>query len=157
MPKKKKTLTSPAKINLANFNYYGLDHDKVKEKFEGELTYVGSFCIKEEYTPRAFYFNAKPNREKLHKDYMTIQSNGAGRWAVSGIDKEQLEQWRFQDGLKCLDCNDVIYSTMRHDYRHCKCKKIFIDGGRDYVRASLGNSVAVRIDLINGTYEEDKH
>ena len=37
-------------------------------------------------------------------------------------------------GLKCLKCNDIIYSISRHDFKWCGCHSIFIDGGFDYQR-----------------------
>jgi hypothetical protein len=37
-------------------------------------------------------------------------------------------------GLQCLDCGEIVVSLHRHDWRSCKCGKVFIDGGRDYVR-----------------------
>lgn len=42
------------------------------------------------------------------------------------------------DALKCLKCNDVIWSRHRHDMRWCSCKTVAIDGGRDYTKI-LGN------------------
>jgi hypothetical protein len=145
------------KINLDNFNYYGFDHDKVISKFEGDLTYIGTFCIKNEDRPRAIYFNSNPDRSKLHKDYMTLQSNGTGTY-VSGIDKEDLEQYRYQYGLKCSICKDVIYSITRHSFRNCECKNCFVDGGRSYLRygyeSGKDSIQSVKIDLITGEYTE---
>lgn len=34
---------------------------------------------------------------------------------------------------KCKHCGDVIESKTVHDYRVCKCKKISVDGGHDYL------------------------
>ena len=34
----------------------------------------------------------------------------------------------------CKACGDVIESTHVHDFRSCKCGKIFVDGGREYIR-----------------------
>lgn len=42
------------------------------------------------------------------------------------------------EGLKCPKCGDEIYSMHRHDFRYCKCRYCFIDGGRDYLRAGWG-------------------
>jgi len=36
--------------------------------------------------------------------------------------------------LKCKECYDIIESKYRHDYIKCKCGKIFVDGGDDYLR-----------------------
>lgn len=34
----------------------------------------------------------------------------------------------------CPNCWDLIFSRACHDFHHCSCKEIFIDGGFDYVR-----------------------
>lgn len=34
----------------------------------------------------------------------------------------------------CLECDTVIESKFRHDFQECKCKALFVDGGRDYQR-----------------------
>jgi len=39
-----------------------------------------------------------------------------------------------QQGVRCVHCKDEIYSCNRHDYRTCKCGKVSIDGGADYVK-----------------------
>ena len=145
------------KLKLKNFNWYGIKHDVVMEHFEGDFTYVGTFCVKDEYTPRAVYFNSKPNRTKLHKDYMTLQGQGSKATHVSGIDKKDMEEWRYQDGLLCKKCGDLVYSINRHDCHWCKCKKCAIDGGRDYSRV-LGHKkdyTLVTIDLIKGETKEN--
>lgn len=36
--------------------------------------------------------------------------------------------------IKCLHCNDIIESQHRWDFRYCKCGKVAVDGGRDYLR-----------------------
>ncbi len=36
--------------------------------------------------------------------------------------------------LKCKLCGDVIESKYRHDFVECKCGKVFVDGGLDYMR-----------------------
>ena len=35
---------------------------------------------------------------------------------------------------RCHRCNDVITSTHRHDFKKCKCGRIFVDGGLTYLR-----------------------
>lgn len=152
-----KKKSSKQKIKLAKFNVVGIKHKVVCAKMEGVLTYIGTFCIKGEYSPRAFYHNANPNLDKNHKDYMTLQ-RGKGRLYVSGIDFVDLQEWQFQNGIQCLDCKDVIYSVYRHDCRACKCGAVFIDGGREYTRIGYGGPTAklgyeaVIIDLLNGTW-----
>ena len=43
---------------------------------------------------------------------------------------------------KCGNCGDIIESKHRHDFRKCKCGKIFVDGGKEYWRWGIDNSVA---------------
>jgi len=39
-----------------------------------------------------------------------------------------------KDGLLCTQCNNVICSFSRHDFKFCSCGSIFVDGGDDYFR-----------------------
>jgi hypothetical protein len=36
--------------------------------------------------------------------------------------------------IRCRHCGDIIESTHRHDFRSCKCGKVAVDGGTDYLR-----------------------
>jgi len=38
-----------------------------------------------------------------------------------------------RNAIKCLACEDVIESTHRHDAKSCKCGKVGVDGGLDYL------------------------
>lgn len=40
--------------------------------------------------------------------------------------------------VRCKKCDDVIESTHSHDFKRCKCRAIFIDGGTDYQRYGWG-------------------
>jgi len=35
---------------------------------------------------------------------------------------------------QCKKCKDIIESMDVHDFRQCKCRAIFVDGGREYLR-----------------------
>ena len=39
---------------------------------------------------------------------------------------------------KCLKCGDAPWSAFRHDFRHCECGAMAVDGGMAYLRR-LGN------------------
>jgi len=39
-----------------------------------------------------------------------------------------------RNAAKCLACNDIIESYHRHDFVACKCGKLMVDGGHDYLR-----------------------
>lgn len=39
--------------------------------------------------------------------------------------------------IHCPNCGDTIYSRARHDMIGCTCRKIWIDGGFDYIKISF--------------------
>lgn len=39
-----------------------------------------------------------------------------------------------KNAAKCNYCGDVIESTYRHDYKTCRCVRVSVDGGHDYLR-----------------------
>lgn len=53
---------------------------------------------------------------------------------------------------QCLECNDIIESTYRHDFVTCSCGNIFVDGGKDYFRAG-GRNMSAFLPL----YEEENN
>lgn len=40
---------------------------------------------------------------------------------------------------QCLKCGDIIESKYVHDFVHCKCGEIFVDGGKMYLRRGAKN------------------
>lgn len=50
---------------------------------------------------------------------------------------------------KCKLCREIIESTYRHDFVECKCRSIFVDGGKDYLRR--GGDLDNIIDLSEVT------
>jgi hypothetical protein len=137
-------------INKKDHNYYRIDADKACKHFEGDLTYLNTFCIRNQYHPVAVFRNANPDRSKDHKDFMLLcvdKIDEANIVVVSGIDADEMERYRYQKGMYCPDCEEVIYSVYRHDYRKCKCGKCMVDGGRDYFRTNMAGTVVV-IDLL---------
>ena len=62
--------------------------------------------------------------------------------------------------VRCKKCDDIIESKHTHDFKKCKCGKIFIDGGTDYQRFGWGinQSKEARpeeyIDFSYSVYEE---
>lgn len=47
------------------------------------------------------------------------------------------------NAIECPECEDIIYSRARHDFRSCSCGKCHIDGGFDYMK------VAAEPELFN--------
>lgn len=42
--------------------------------------------------------------------------------------------------IKCNKCGDVIESYDVHDFKWCKCKTVFVDGGHEYLRRGFKES-----------------
>ena len=38
--------------------------------------------------------------------------------------------------IRCTQCGDIIESVYRHDFKYCKCGKVAVDGGKDYLKRS---------------------
>ena len=36
--------------------------------------------------------------------------------------------------VHCHGCHDRVYSRAAHDFRHCSCGSVFVDGGREYFK-----------------------
>lgn len=138
-------------------NYYGFDHKAVNKRFTGDLTYLNDFCVNDEYYPISVYKVANPDRSKGHKDYMLLQSDPLTKGGlVRGMSEEEINKWCYQDGIKCHSCDDIIYSVNRHDYTHCKCGKVNVDGGKDYLKIGFESNAIYTIVNINLLTDEVK-
>jgi len=42
-----------------------------------------------------------------------------------------------RNSAMCLECNQHIESTHRHDYVTCMCGNLSVDGGADYIRRAV--------------------
>lgn len=52
------------------------------------------------------------------------------------------------DGIRCLDCNDVIWSRHLHDMVWCKCRKVSVDGGRSYMKVSFTDRPPENVEVL---------
>lgn len=43
--------------------------------------------------------------------------------------------------VRCKECNEVIESTFRHDYKTCSCGIAMVDGGTTYLRQNISDKV----------------
>jgi hypothetical protein len=134
-------------MKLKKLNYYGFDHESVNKQFKGDLTFVNDFCVNDEYHPVAVYHAANPDRSKGHKDYLLIQTSSKGG-LIRGMNADEIDKFRYQMGIHCPKCDEVIYSIMRHDYHKCSCGNASVDGGRDYLHTSGEGTSLIRIDLL---------
>lgn len=140
-------------IKVKEVNWYGIKHDEVPKKFEGELTYVRTFQVRGGIY--AVYKNANPDRNKGHKDYMMLGQDPLTRqWYVSGISAEDMEKERFQEAVLCAQCDTIIYSIGVHHYHKCGCpNQTMVDGGKAYLRnggKDRSKVIDIMLDLITG-------
>lgn len=138
-------------------DYNQINHAKVGVLFEGNPEYIADFCVLDQEMPSSVYFCKNPNRDKNHKDYMTLTFLN-GKIYVSGFDKDVMEKYRKQFAIKCRKCESIIYSLHRHDMRYCACKAVAIDGGRIYTKISGADTDCITgaIDFIDKIFIENE-
>jgi hypothetical protein len=52
------------------------------------------------------------------------------------------------NGVRCLDCGDLIWSRHRHDMVWCRCKKVAVDGGTEYIKVSFAGKQPEHIEIL---------
>ncbi len=57
-----------------------------------------------------------------------------------------------RNAIRCKHCGQVIESISTHDFKWCACKKVFVDGGFEYMRRSGEPKDYEELSV----YEEDK-
>jgi len=141
-------------MKLYSPDYHGFKHDNVLKKFNG-TRFIGEFCIKAidgswANSPVAMYYSTTPDTSKEHKPYFYLFKDYHGGIMIGGMTDEEFEEVRYQSGLHCITCDNLIYSKYRHDNTSCSCGGCSIDGGRDYVKCSGENFTIINIDLLTG-------
>lgn len=111
-----------------------LDISKVEQLKDAK--YVGDFCLKNSMggwsdMPVSVFYQRNPAPE--HGRYfglfmrdgniMICDASSTVGIPIQGVQAES---------------GEVIYSRFRHDFRFTTCGSVFVDGGRDYLRASHG-------------------
>jgi hypothetical protein len=132
-------------FEVAKYNLLNIKIEECIKKFEGKLTYVGTWDVGYGM-PSAVFYNAIPDRDKKHKDFM-ILSKMDENIIVSGKDWSEMSKHRKINAIRCLECKEMIYSAHVHHYNTCTCKKSFIDGGSNYVRCNV-DSELMQIDML---------
>lgn len=148
-------------MKVKKVDWYGFEHDKVAQHFEGDLTFLNYFSVPAKgggWVPVAVYKSKKPNIKKGHKKYMLLQKKEKGG-VVAGMSAQQMTKYRTQDALHCLRCDTVIYSIDQHHYHSCPCGNISVDGGRDYLQFSFKEKSqykGVLLDLLTDKIVKEK-
>ena len=62
-----------------------------------------------------------------------------------------------RNAIQCKHCGEIIESRSVHDVKTCKCGKVFVDGGHEYLRRGYTNSAEEDfIDLSETIEAENK-
>ena len=62
-----------------------------------------------------------------------------------------------KNAIQCKHCGEIIESRNVHDFKTCKCGKVFVDGGHEYLRRGYTNSAEEDfIDLSETIEVENK-
>lgn len=57
---------------------------------------------------------------------------------------------------KC--CGTILESRHRHDFRRCACRKVYVDGGNDYLRCGWpGGNPNDYIEVLEDAKRDTKH
>lgn len=138
-------------MKIKKVNWYGLNHKRVIRRFKTDLTYCNDFCVNDEYKPVAVFYDKNPDRSKGHKDYILLHVSKPNL-IIRGMDKEEIEKFRYQTAIHCKECDTVLYSANRHHFNSCECpNQTSIDGGKDYAKCSakdFSKTRYVTIDLL---------
>ncbi len=118
----------------------------IEEKYSAK--YMGPWCTKRlngnwNERPVDVFYQPNPDIEKGHKNYFGMFVQDGTVWITDATSA-------FSDTITGIICEDgeVIVSRYRHDYVEKDGR--MIDGGRDYVRASLHPSASVTV--VDGNF-----
>lgn len=161
----KRSSRKQERIRLKKVDWYGLNHAKVAEKFEGDLTFVNYMNVGGVGdTVAAVYRASKPNKDKGHKEFMLLfrqysKDSRSQGWFVSGMDRRTIKKHSTVEGVLCTQCNTALFSMTRHDFHSCGCSNdLFVDGGKDYLRSGaldISKTRIVTIDLLTDEVSVD--
>lgn len=134
--------------------------ESITLKYSG-ASYIGDFCLKHANGdwanfPAAVFYQPKPEKPEYSNYfalYFTIDSQlmiTNGKSAVEGT----------FNGI-VADDGEVIFSRWRHDYHSSADESVTVDGGRDYLRYSIGTTSKhktvdtvphVSVSVVNGQF-----
>ena len=61
-----------------------------------------------------------------------------------------------KNAIQCKHCGEIIESKSVHDFKTCKCGKVFVDGGHEYLRRGYTNSAEDDFIDLSETIEVEK-
>jgi hypothetical protein len=126
-----------------------LNIEKAEEHYPGSK-YVGEFCIRQpggswSESPVAVFYQPNPNRDLGHTNYFGLIRRGSSVYIMNALSaaEEPFEGILYRD--------EVIYSRFRHDFRSSSDGRVFVDGGRDYLRwggEGMAEGKIVRLQIV---------
>lgn len=118
----------------------GIDIKKVEEHYNARYVCETTLKTKDgwRYQPSLIFYSETPHPEG--SNYFALSYQDGDLLISNGISatEEPIVGIRATNG-------DIIYSRYRHDYRLSPDHSVFIDGGREYTRRSLGSVVNITI------------
>tara|TARA_R110000765_G_scaffold281596_1_gene378869 strand:+ start:163 stop:438 length:276 start_codon:yes stop_codon:yes gene_type:complete len=62
--------------------------------------------------------------------------------------------------IKCLNCNDIVYSRAQDDFRECSCRQVYVDGGFSFFKngalpGAEFKTITVDVSVSLGVLYED--
>jgi hypothetical protein len=147
-------------MNIIRPNPNALDHKAVAKQFGMKLEYIGFFPVGKEKHGKAVYkvLDAKDEKEFFVLD-LNFHDNKVTKHLTT---RSAIVPFAKLNAIHCLNCQDVLYSIDRHDFRGCSCKsqkkQVFIDGGKDYCKVSGDpeNFEMGIVDLVKGIFKVAK-
>ena len=137
-------------IPIAHQNWFGWNIEKVFTRFQVQ-SYLGDTTVKDiGGNVWALFKSNKPDRSKGHKEIvmLALPFGSKGQAYVNGRDKKDIKKYLIVDGIFCNTCQKAYYSSTGHDFHYCQCKKVAVDGGREYLKI-LGNKEDYQTCSIN--------
>ena len=58
---------------------------------------------------------------------------------------QKLKGGKMRNRIKCTKCGEIIESFHQHDFKWCKCRTVFVDGGAAYWRCGGNLECIIRI------------
>lgn len=118
------------------------DIEKVQSQYNAK--YVGEFCLPTKdgswsESPVSVFYVEKPEKPE-YSNYFGLFTREGKTFITDALAAAEAPFF----GIVAND-GEVIYSAYRHDFTRSKDGSVFIDGGRDYVRRSLGSLVKLKI------------
>lgn len=130
-----------------------LNIEEVERKYTSDdahpVKYVGEFCLRaknggwSEY-PAAVFYQPNPDTSRGHTNYFGILSQMGSVYITNAISAtEPFDAIQYRD--------EIIYSRYRHDFRGSSDGRVFVDGGRDYLRfggEGMDEAKRVRLQIV---------